>query len=146
MGMMVLNPVGLLASQVSLDPILIFIMLKMFSDTFLKKILLMMTFSRGFSAVRRRKRTLHLVLEAEVLVLLRVIHFFQVESAGGWAEVYLGHRVCLKMMIFFHRTGEVFRVLDRTHLERTSIITISTTIQDCQSLYRQLQERCKIIN
>lgn len=75
---MVLNPAEVLASQVSEDPTLISIMLKMFLDTFLKKIRLMMIFSKGFSVVRRKRRTVHLDLEAEGLVLLIVIHFFQV--------------------------------------------------------------------
>ena len=78
MAMMVQNLMEVLDSQASENPTLIFIMRKMYFDTFLRKTLSMMTSSKGFSEVRRRRRTHHQDLEVEVSDHLTVIHSFQV--------------------------------------------------------------------
>jgi hypothetical protein len=79
MAMMALSHLEVRAIQRSEDLILTSIMLKTFSDTFLRKILSMMTFSKGFSATKSKRRKIHRDLVAEGLVLLIAILFFPME-------------------------------------------------------------------
>ncbi len=109
--------------------ILTSIMHKIFLDTFMSKIPLMMTFSVDFSENLKQIRNHHQVLVVD-LVLLIMIPFSQVDLEVEWEEVFSDHRVYSIMMISFPQTEEDLEALDHHLLVQIFIIMIWTIIQD----------------
>lgn len=102
---------GLRVLHRSKETNLISMMLKIFSNTFLKKIPLKMTFLVGFLEEIRQKKSLLLKREAKVSVHLMMIHFFQMVLEEGLEDlvwVYLELSLYLTMMIFSQTRKETF--------------------------------------
>ena len=132
-------------SQVSENPILIFIMQKMCLDTFSKRILWMMTYSKYFSAVKSRRKTHHLDLVAKVSLLIVILSFQEEVLVQRWEEDFLEHKVYLKTMISSVQTEVDFQDLDQIHSELISTTMAWIHIQLCLNLHPLLQEQCKPI-